>query len=180
MTTHLDQKANIKLLERQLDLQKDNRQRLVLLDQLASHYTYTNVRAGQKCLAEISQILKDNPNPDFEFNYHKNTALIENQLYNYLLSEQHFKKAIEYVEERGDIQQQVDTYIDYSGTCLNLDKQEMAKYFLEEASRKLKAFPDSLLEARITCRSGFLNLHVSNYARAIELLLEAEKKYYSS
>ncbi|MDG2418414.1 MAG: hypothetical protein P8M17_05445 [Saprospiraceae bacterium] len=54
MTTHLDQKANIKLLERQLGQQKESRQRLVLLDQLASHYTFTNVRKGQKCLAEIA------------------------------------------------------------------------------------------------------------------------------
>jgi len=175
MTTHLDQKSNIKLLERQLEQQQDNRQRLVLLDQLASHYTYTNVRKGQKCLAEIAKILEDNPNPDFELNYHKNTALIENQLYNYTLAEQHFQKSIEIVEERGDIQQQVDTYIDYSGTCLNLDKREMAKHYLEEASKKLKAFPDNLLAARITCRSGFLSLHVNNYTRAIELLLEAEK-----
>ena len=175
MTTHLDQQSNIKLLERQLDQQKDNRQRLVLLDQLASHYTYTNVRAGQRCLAEIAQILKDNPNPDFELNYHKNTALIENQLYNFILSEKHFKKSIEIVEERGDIQQQVDTYIDYAGTCLNLDKREMAKFYLEEAAKKLNAFPDRLLDARITCRFGFLNLHVKNYARAIELLLDAEK-----
>ena len=175
MTIHLEQKANIKLLQRQLELQKDNRQRLVLLDQLASHYTYTNVREGQKCLAEIAQILRENPNPDFELNYHKNNALIENQLYNYILAEQHFQKSIAIVEERGDIQQQVDTYIDYSGTCVNLDKKEMARYYLEEASKKLKAFPDRLLNARITCRLGFLNLHVSNYTRAIELLLEAEK-----
>ncbi len=175
MTTHLEQKSNIKLLERQLEKQKDNRQRLVMLDQLANHYTFTNVREGQKCLAEISEILKDNPNPDFELNYHKNTALIENQLYNYILAEQHFLKSIAIVEERGDIQQQVDTYIDYAGTCLNLDKREMAKYYLEEASKKLKAFPDRLLETRITCRLGFLSLHVSNNTRAIELLLEAEK-----
>ena len=36
-------------------------------------------------------------------------------MYNYLLAEQHFQKSIEIVEERGDIQQQVDTFIDYSG-----------------------------------------------------------------
>ena len=175
MTTHIEKKSNIKLLERQLEQQKDNRQRLVMLDQLANHYTFTNVREGQRCLAEIAEILKENPNPDFELNYHKNTALIENQLYNYILAEQHFLKSIEIVEERGDIQQQVDTYIDYAGTCLNLDKREMAKHYLEEASKKLKAFPDRLLETRITCRLGFLSLHVSNNARAIELLLEAEK-----
>jgi len=175
MTTHLDQKENIKLLERQLSQQKDDRQRMVILDQLASHYTFTKIREGQKALAEISQILAKNPNLDFELNFHKNNALIENQLYNYKLAEQHFEKAIAIVEERGDIQQQVDTFIDYSGTCLNLDKMELAKYYLEEASKKLKAFPDPLLEARITCRLGFLNLKVSNYAKAIELLLDAEK-----
>ena len=38
----------------------------------------------------------------------------------------------------------VDTYIDYSGTCLNLDKREMAMYFIEEAAKKLKAFPDKI------------------------------------
>ena len=165
----------VKSLENQLANQKDSRQRLILLDRLASHYTFTNVRQGQKHLAEIIKILNIHPNPDIELHYYHNTALIENQLYNFNLAEQHFKKTIEIVEERGDIQQQVDAYIDYAGTCLNLDKRALARQFLEEAADKLHAFPDSLLAARLTARLGFLNLYYAKNSKAVELLLESEK-----
>ena len=70
----------VKSLENQLANQEDSRQRLILLDRLASHYTFTNVRQGQKHLAEIIKILNKHPNPDIELHYYHNTALIENQL----------------------------------------------------------------------------------------------------
>ena len=175
MTGEIGHFKEAKALETQLANQKDSRQRLILLDRLASHYTFTNVRQGQKHLAEIIQILKIHPNPDIELHYYHNTALIENQLYNFSLAEQHFKKTIEIVEERGDIKQQVDAYIDYSGTCLNLEKRALARQFLEEAAQKLHAFPDPLLGARLTARLGFLNLYYAKNSKAVELLLEAEK-----
>lgn len=162
-------------LEAQLKQHKEPMQRLIVIDKLAGHYSYTNVPRAQKLLAEQLEILNQQDHPDFRLNYHLNTATIENQLYNFYLAEIHFKDAIEILEDRGDIKQQAEILIDYAGTCMNLEKMKEATECLERASRLLKSFPDERLEARITCREGFLNLHYSNYSKAIEQLLEADK-----
>lgn len=165
----------VKRLEAKLSKQQEPRQRIVLLDQLAGHYAFTNYREAQKLLAEEKELLERFPNPDYQLNYHINKAFIENQLYNYYLSEIHSKLAIEILEERGDVKQQAEAYIDYAGTCINLDEKELANSFLDKASKLLLAFPDARLQARITCREGFLNLHYKNYTKAIELLLESDR-----
>ncbi len=167
--------AGVKQLEAKLAKSKDVRQRLVLIDQLAGHYVFTNYKEAQRLLAEQKEILSQHPLPDFQLNYHLNAAFIENQLYNYFLSEIHSKKAIEILDERGAVKQQAEAYIDYAGTCINLDEKELANAYLDKASKLLTAFPDARLEARITCREGYLSLHYKNYERAIELLLESDK-----
>ncbi|MEL6865169.1 MAG: histidine kinase [Bacteroidota bacterium] len=175
MTSSVSTTSALRRLEYQLERQKDDKQRILIIDQLIAHYTYTNVRKAQKLLAEQLEILKRTPNPDLQLNYHAHTAFIENQLYNYYLAEIHFKQALEIVEDRGDVKQQAETYIDYSGICINLDKMDMATTYLDKATKLLEVFPDEQLLARITAREGFLNLHYSNYTKAIELFLEAEK-----
>ena len=167
---------NLRRLEAQLDKQKDPYQRLILLDQLTSHYAFTNYRKAQKNLAEQDSILKKSEDRDFRLSYHLNTATIENQLYNYDLAEIHFKQAFEILDERGDVKQQAEAFIDYAGTCINLMKMDQATNYLDKAAKLLEVFPDMQLEARIICREGFLNLHYSNYSKAIELLLEADKR----
>ncbi|MEO1517805.1 MAG: histidine kinase [Bacteroidota bacterium] len=175
MTGTVPKLSMIRRLEGQLERQKDSKQRVVLIDQLAGHFAFTNVRKAQKLLAEQWKILKNNDFPDLELNYHLHTAFIENQLYNYILSEIHCNKAINIVEERGDVKQQAEVYIDYAGTCINLDKMDLATAYLDKATKLLEVFPDPQLQARITTREGFLNLHYSSYTKAIELFLEAEK-----
>jgi len=157
--------ADLKKLEQQLLRQKDDKQRIIILDQLASQYAYTNVRKAQKFLSDLLETLKRVPNADLKLNYHLNTAFAENQLYNYYLAEIHYKQAIEILEERGDIKQQAETCIDYAGTCINLDKRDLATNLLDKAGKLLEAFPDDLLEARLICREAFLQLHMSNWSR---------------
>lgn len=162
-------------LEQKLKRQKDPLQRLYMIDQLASHYAYTNIRRAQELLAEEYRLLQRLDEPDYELSYHLNTATIENQLYNYENAEQHFVQAIEILEDRGTAKQLAEAYIDYAGTCMNLEKMDDASEYLEKAGRTLRNFPDERLLPRITCREGYMNLHYSNYSKAIELLLEADK-----
>ena len=175
MTSPLSQVFNFHQLELKLDQQKDPLQRLILIDKLSSFYAYTNLKRAQQLLHEKWQILQSHHHPDFLLNYHVNTAIIENQRYNFSLAERHFHKAIEIIEDRGDVKQQVEIYVDYAGTCMNLVKMEEATQFLSKSARMLKNFPDERLRARIICREGFLQLHYSNYSKAIEMLLEADK-----
>lgn len=150
-------------------------QRLLLIDQLAALYVFTNITRTQTLLAEQEQLLAGRKYPDYLLNYHLHSATIENQLYNFQEAAGHFRSAIEIVEERGDVKQQAEVYIDYAGTCMNLDKMDRAAHYLEKASRLLRTFPDEQLQARLICREGYMNLHYGNYSGAIELLLRAEK-----
>lgn len=179
MTATITPVSEIQLLERKLAVQEDAMQRLILLDKLADHYTYTNTRRAQRLLAEQWEILKIFDLPDLKLNYHLNTGFIENQLYNFTLAEIHFKDALEILQDRGDANQLAETHIDYAGTCMNLHLYEDAKEHLGKASKLLKAFPDDRLEARAICRKGFLKLHNKSYSQAIELFLEADKRITS-
>lgn len=171
----IPQPINLTELEYKLKHQREPHQRLVLIDKLAANYAFTNVARAQSLLQEFSQILHDHNDPDRLLNFHLYSATIENQLYRYECADGHFRKAIAILEERGTAKQQAETYIDYSGTCINLDEMEKALHYLDTAEKLLRSFPDERLRARITCREGFLHLHYSSYSRAIELLLEADR-----
>jgi two-component system, LytTR family, sensor kinase len=159
-------------------LEGDKLQRLINLDKLASQLVFTDISKAQKFLAGQMELLKELDEPDYELNYHLNTALIENLLYNYDLAEQQFQTAIEILNERGDISQLAEAYIDYAGTLLNIKKVDKAKELLGEATRFLKNFPDDRLQARLVCRQGYLELDQSNTTKALENFLEAEKRIY--
>ena len=175
MTTTHSSESHIQLLESKLRQQKDERQRIAIIDQLTNYYAYTDVKKAQSLLEEQQKLLQHWNYPDVKLNYHLNTATVENQLYNYYLAEIHFLQAIDLLDERGTAIQQAEAFIDYAGTCINLDKMEVALKFLQKADKKLQIFPDLRLQARILCREGNLNLHYGNYARAIKFLLEGDK-----
>lgn len=162
-------------LELKLQQQKDPLQRLVLIDQLAGRYAFTNIQRAEVLLQEQGKILRKCDYPDFLLNYHLNLANIENQLYHFQSAENHFLRAIELLEERGTVKQQVEALVDYAGTLINMERMDAATEVLEKATRLLKHFPERGLTARLTCREGFVHLHYANYSGAIELLLEADK-----
>jgi two-component system LytT family sensor kinase len=166
----------MQLLELKLEQQTDPLQRLILIDQVASHYAYTNVQRAKELLNEQMEILKTHDYPDFRLNCYLNLATIENQLYNFSGAERLFLWAIQLLDEIGNVKQLAETYIDIAGTYMNLVKMDSASAYLEKAEKLLRNFPDERLAARIVCREGFMHLHYSDYSRATELLLEADKK----
>ncbi|WP_353484721.1 histidine kinase [Haliscomenobacter sp.] len=175
-TDLLPQIDDIRGLESKLQQQKAPHQRLILLDRLLSYYTYTNPQRAKTFLAEQAALIKSHPNPDVELNFHLYSAIVENQLYNYSSSLEHFKLLLDLVEECGDVKQQAEVYIDFAGTCINMQDMDQALFFLDKAGKLLRAFPDERLRARHTAREGFVQLHFANYSRAIELLIEADKQ----
>ena len=167
--------VDVKPIEAELKHQQAPRQRLVLIDTLAACYAFTNLARARVLLEEQAAILRDIPMADYELNYYLYMALVENQAYQYDLAEEYFRKAIDLIEELGNLKQQAETYIDFAGTLINNRKMQEASIFLEKAERLLKNYPDDRLRARFICREGFVYLHYANYSKAIELLLEADK-----
>lgn len=151
-------------------------QRLSALDKYTGQLVFTDISKAQKFLAEQNEILKEFPQPDFQLNFHINTALVENQLYNYNLAEIHFRQALDIIGERGDARQFAETYIDYAGTLLNLEQIDRAKLYLNQAERYLKNFPDDQLQARYICREGYVYLKNSNYSKALRFFLESKRR----
>ena len=176
MTTAAPTSFSISQMEQKLPRQRDPLQRLFLLDSMASYYAFTNVARAQELLAEQQCILDQHDNPDFRLNYHLNKATVDNQLYQFEAAEREFKAAIELLEERGAAKQLAEAYVDYAGTCMNLEHMDEVLEYLEKATRLLKNFPDERLMARVNCREGYMHLHYSNYSNAIEFFLEAEKR----
>jgi two-component system, LytTR family, sensor kinase len=166
----------IRKLEYQLE-QSKGEQRMPLLEQLIYHFAFTDVKKAQKYLYEQRDLLQIYAYPDIELTYNWHTAYIENLLYNYTLSEIHYARAIELVEERGDVRQQIELQLDCVGTFINAGKNEETYYFLRKAERLLENFTDILLEARLIIREGFLHLRDNNVSKAIQLFLEAERHY---
>ena len=177
MSSNVATISRIKELETLLVHIDDDTNKMSALSELSEFYTFTNIREAQKLLAELHKKLQKNPYPDLMLKFHLNTAIVENQFYNYKLSEIHFKQALTIVEDEGNVSQQVEVYIDYAGTLINLNEKELAMTFIEKAQRHLVAFPDEVLSARLICRLGNVWLHYTDYDRATELLFQAEKMF---
>ncbi len=167
--------TRIKEIENRLSHISDDESKMLALSELSEFYTFTNIREAQKLLSELQILLQKQPHPDFLLRFHLNTAIVENQFYNFKLSEIHFKHALNIVEAEGNVTQLVEVYIDYAGTLINLNEIDKAMDFIAKAQRHLLAFPDKLLSAHLICREGIVWLHFTDYDKATELLFEAEK-----
>ena len=71
------------LWEQKLAQQQDPLQRLAIIDQLASHYAYTNVLRAEKLLDEQWKLLQQHEIADFTFHFYLNKVVVLNQLYNF-------------------------------------------------------------------------------------------------
>ncbi len=165
----------IRELEHQLENLKDSEQKLHTLQAVAEFYTFTNIREAQKLLSEQYKLLLKWQHPELMLNYHLNTAIVENQFYNFKLSDIHFNQAIHIVEEEGNVTQQTEVYIDYAGTLMNLSITDKAMFYIEKAYRNLSSFPDEILYARLMCREGYLLWHFADYDKATELFFQSDK-----
>ncbi len=169
--------TDVQLLEQKLRQQRDELQRLILLDQLIDQYSYTNVKRAREYLEEQKQLLLKHNLPDFELNYFLHLAAVANQQYDFEQASEAFQRALNILEERGTINQLAEASIDYAGTCINQQHMEEAIDYLERADKLLRNFPDQRLEARLICRNGFTQLHYGDYGSAIELLLDARRRF---
>jgi two-component system, LytTR family, sensor kinase len=167
--------SRIESLEISLDFAESEEHRLHKLHELIEYYTFTNIREAQRLLAEQFKLLQKHQHPEFLLYYHVNTAIIENQVYNFKLSDIHFQHAINIVEDEGNVSQQVEVYIDYIGTLINLNETDKALPYIDKAHRLLASFPDEILYARLICREAYLHWHISDYDRTAELLFKSDK-----
>lgn len=161
--------------EKKLAKTSDPLLRQELINNILAHYIYTNTSKAQLLLAEQEDLLLQWPNPAFQLNFHYYNAVIENQRYHFSDAAKYYLDALILAEEQGDPSLRIGLYIDYAGTCMNLDRLEEAAQWLEKAQKILRQRYDERLSSRYKCREGFLRLHYGDLTKATELLLEADK-----
>ena len=155
--------SHLTKLENRLLNATDNGQKLVALYELIDYYTFTNIHEAQRLLMAYNSTFTQQNNPELLLQYHLNYAIVENQLYNFQASENHFQSVLTIVEKEGNATQQAEVYIDYAGTLMNLNERERALDYLDKARRHLESFPNDNLFARLCCREGYLYWHFSDY-----------------
>ena len=175
----VSESTRINNLEKRLNTIVGEENRVHTLHELIEFYTFTNIKEAQKLLAEQHKLLQKYPNLELMLHYHINTAIIENQVYNHILSDLHFQHAVTIVENEGNVSQQVEVYIDYIGTLINLNEIDKAMSYVDKSHRLLLSFPDEILHARLICREAYLLWQISDFDRATELLFQSDKTFTS-
>jgi two-component system, LytTR family, sensor kinase len=135
---------------------------------------FTNLTAAQAHLAEIETLLAQEENLDYRLQFHADSAIVANQLYQFERAEAHFEQALALVAATGNGRQQSEIYIDFAATLTNLQQLDRANDYLERAKKYLQSSPDAVLQARWTCREAYLWLFYNDTKRAAELFLLAE------
>lgn len=146
-----------------------------ILDTLLSQLVYTNINEAVKHLNKLRKIHHFDLDSKVIFKYFAYKALIENQKYQYKKAYDSFNKAIKLSDKLLDFYFKAELFIDYAGTCINLNKMDEAEGLIEKAKKLLKKNPSSILNARIISREAFIQLYYANYPRAIDAFLKAEK-----
>ena len=168
----------IEELEEKLLRQEDPLQQLYLIDKMTTFYAYTDISRAQELLLKQADILEGQKKyTDYKINYLFTKATVENQRFDYDAAEKSFEELQQLLDHVGNFNQQAEAFIDYAGTCMNMQRLEDAGQYLDRASVILAKYPDDHLSARQLSREGALYLQFDDYARAIELLLSAQRKF---
>lgn len=112
---------------------------------------------------------------DVRLAYHRSVAFLENQWHRPDQSLLHAQLAIQILESLADSNGLVEMWADVAATHLNQRDWNGAESAIEEARRHIDEDTPPPLRAHVSCRDGFLHLHLGNLRQALDFLLEAEK-----
>lgn len=174
MQTYTQVNQNIEKLEISLNAQMDQAEKIKLLSQLTQFFIYTDLQKAQKFLEEQKELFSKVDNPAYYLQYLLHSAILENNLYNYNFADAIYNKAIPLAEAQLESVQLIEVYIDYLGTCLNLSNFDTALVYINKCQKLFERFPFERMAARLLVREGFYHLLHHNFAKAIDLLNQAE------
>ena len=179
MGSNVNIRSRIHDLEFAIQNETDLHEKMRLINELAAKLTFSDINKTKQLLVNISQKLDLIDDTEILLQYYLNTAIVQNLLYKYESAEAHFKKALNILIEFGSADQQIEAYIDYSGTLINLNKLDQADNLLNQANKLLEAYQNEPLKARYYCRAGMIDFQYNNMESAVSNLFEAEKLFNS-
>ncbi|MBL7831495.1 MAG: tetratricopeptide repeat protein [Saprospiraceae bacterium] len=174
MQTYTEINQNMEKLEISLNSNLNPAEKIKLLSQLTQSFIYTDVLKAQKFLEEQKLLFAQVENQSFYLQYLLHSAILENNLYNYNFADAIYNKGIPLAEAQLETTQLTEVYIDYLGTCLNLHNFDIANQIIAKCHKLFERFPSPRMSARLLVREGFYYLQHNNFAKAIDLLNQAE------
>ena len=112
---------------------------------------------------------------DIRLAYHRSAAFLENQWQRWEPALDHARQAIAILENLADAPALAEMWADVSAVQVNQRAWSAAQESLDRAHHYLDPASPPRVRANVTCREGFLHLHLGNLNQALACFQEAEK-----
>ncbi|MBP6826622.1 MAG: histidine kinase [Saprospiraceae bacterium] len=143
-------------------------------DQL-SRWAFTDFERARKVLDELSGLVVKQMPFDIRLAYHAHSAFLHNQWHHYDKAVEHSKHAVTILESLAKSPALAEMWADLAAIHLNRRDWRAAEKSLDKARRYMNDSASPILKAHLSCREGFLHLHLGNHRQALDCLMEAEK-----
>ncbi len=170
--------SRISALEAQLNASQSLAEQLELLSSLVEEATFSNPERAQQYLETMAHLLNEAQGNVWAYHvlYELQVAFLENQLYNYTLSENHYRKALSLLSQQPASPLRVMAMLDFAATLSNLQKFEEVGGLLREVEALLQSHvrTDNRLLFHFYLRSGYFALNLGELTDAIRHFMQAE------
>ncbi len=176
-----EEKDNDRLvsLEARLNASDSVAEQLELLSRLVEDTTFSQPARAQQYLDAAEKLLADVQGNAQEYRiiFLLQKAFLENQLYNYTLSEKTYRLALTMLENHGPDDLRLTALLDYIAVLTNLQRFEEVGKVLDQAHKRLhdRAAPKHLFHFYL--RSGYFSLHINELTDAIRHFRMAEDHF---
>ena len=140
-----------------------------------SRWAFTDFERARKVLDELSGLVVKQMPFDIRLAYHAHSAFLHNQWHHYDKAVEHSKHAVTILESLAKAPALAEMWADLAAIHLNRRDWRAAEKSLDKARRYLNDSASPILKAHLSCREGFLHLHLGNHRQALDCLMEAEK-----
>ncbi|MCB0534260.1 MAG: histidine kinase [Lewinellaceae bacterium] len=146
-----------------------------LLCEGLAQWAYTDFDQARTAVQELEKRITAQTPFDIRLAYHRHRAFLENQWRHFDQSLEHFSQAIAILDSLAEPLPLAECWLDVAAVQLNRRDWPAAQQCLDRARRFLGTFDAPHLHALLTCREGFLHLHLGNHRLALDNLQESER-----
>jgi two-component system, LytTR family, sensor kinase len=141
---------------------------------------YTDLAQSEQVLVSIAATLKGKNQFQERLDYHRYSAFLENQKFQYNQALINLETALEIASSLSDKKIQAETLIDLAAVFINLRQFDKAEIQLETALKLIKNADESpRLFAYLRIREAAIFLHFKQYKLAFNNLFDAERIFLS-
>ena len=136
---------------------------------------FTHFEQARSVLSELAAAMHPGLPFDIRLAYHRSAAFLENQWQRWEPALVHARQTIAILENLADAPALAEIWADASAVQVNQRAWSAAQESLDRAHHYLDPASPPRVRANVTCREGFLHLHLGNLNQALACFQEAEK-----